>query len=80
MAEETFVCDVCGRTFPKDEMKEFFDESGKKLELCAEDLDKKINEAGLVRGGPGEEKRAAAYDADAPQEGPYGDRLAPDKR
>jgi uncharacterized protein (DUF2225 family) len=80
MAEETFECDVCGRTFPKEEMKEFFDDDGKRLELCAEDLDTKMNAAGLVRGGPGEEKRAAAYAADAPQDGPYGDRLPPDQR
>lgn len=77
---DTFVCDDCGRTFPHAEMKEFFAESGEKLELCAEDLDKRMNEAGSVRGGPGEEKQAAAYDVDAPQDGPYGERVAPDRR
>lgn len=58
-------------------MKELFDESGTKLQLCPEDLDEKMNAAGAVRGGPGEEKQAAAYSEDAPQEGPYGQRVAP---
>lgn len=77
MADGTFICDICGREFPQDQMKEFFDSEGKRLELCAEDLDLKMNEAGKVRGGPGEEKRAAAYDVDGPKNPPYGERVAP---
>jgi hypothetical protein len=76
MAEDTFVCDDCGKEFPKREMKEFFDDDGKKLELCPEDLDKRMN-AEDVTGGPGEEKAAAAYAEDAPQDGSYGEREAP---
>ncbi|HEX2259859.1 MAG TPA: hypothetical protein VHJ40_08970 [Actinomycetota bacterium] len=75
MAEETFTCDDCGRQFPASQMKEFFDDSGKKLELCAEDLDKRMKSEDVM-GGPGEEKAAAAYAEDAPQKGPYGERPA----
>ncbi|MDQ4148504.1 MAG: hypothetical protein M3164_00675 [Actinomycetota bacterium] len=77
MGDATFTCNDCGRVFPRREMKEFFDESGQKLELCAEDLDKRMNAAGVVEGGPGEEKQAAAYAEGAPQEGPYGERPSP---
>lgn len=77
MAETTFRCDVCGREFPSSQMKEFFDEQGTRLELCAEDLDAKMNEAGAVRGGPGEKKEAAAYDESGPKNPPYGERVAP---
>ena len=77
MADGTFLCDICGREFPQDQMKEFFDSEGRRLELCAEDLDHKMNEAGKVRGGPGEEKQAAAYDVDGPKNPPYGERVAP---
>jgi hypothetical protein len=77
MAETTFKCDVCGNEFPSDEMKEFFDESGKRLELCARDLDEKMNAAGSVSGGPGEKKEAAAYDDSGPRTGPYGERVSP---
>ncbi|HVL51114.1 MAG TPA: hypothetical protein VM754_06410 [Actinomycetota bacterium] len=77
MSQTNFKCDVCGREFPAAQMKEFFDESGTRMELCAEDLDRKMNEAGKVRGGPGEEKRAAAYAEDGPKNPPYGERVAP---
>lgn len=77
MADTTFRCDDCGREFPHAEMKEFFDESGNRLELCAEDLDRRMNEAGAVRGGPGEEKEAAAYAEDGPRDAPYGERVSP---
>jgi hypothetical protein len=73
MADDVFTCHDCGREFPRSKMKEFFDDSGKRLELCADDLDKRMN-AEDVMGGPGEEKAAAAYAEDAPQEGPYGER------
>lgn len=62
MAEETFRCDRCSREFPKRQMKEAFEGAGEertKLELCPECLDEVMNEAGRVRGVPGEEKRAA---------------------
>lgn len=75
---DTFICGDCGKTVSRQGMKEFFSESGDKLELCVEDLDKRMNRTGLVRGGPGEEKQAAAYADQAPQEGPYGERAAPD--
>lgn len=78
MVETTFKCDVCGRQFPQSQMKEFFDEKGTRLELCAEDLDEKMNAAGAVRGGPGEEKEAAAYDESGPKNPPYGERVSPD--
>ena len=77
MSETTFTCDVCGRDFPNSQMKEFFDETGRRWELCAEDLDHKMNEAGKVRGGPGEEKQAAAYVEDGPKNPPYGERVSP---
>jgi hypothetical protein len=62
MAEETFTCDRCSREFPKRQMKEAFEGAGEertKLELCPECLDEVMNEAGQVRGVPGDEKRAA---------------------
>lgn len=77
MADTTFRCDDCGREFPHAEMKEFFDGSGNRLELCSEDLDRRMNEAGTVRGGPGEEKEAAAYAEDGPRQAPYGERVSP---
>lgn len=80
MAETTFTCDVCGNEFDNSKLKEFFDESGRRMELCPEDLDGKMNEAGSVRGGPGEKKEAAAYDDDGPRTGPYGEREAPAPR
>jgi hypothetical protein len=80
MAEATFKCQVCGNEFPTSQLKEFFDEDGNRLELCAQDLDEKMNEAGSVRGGPGEKKEAAAYDEDGPRKGPYGEREAPAQR
>lgn len=80
MAESTFKCDVCGNEFDISKLKEFFDENGSKLELCPEDLDHKMNEAGSVYGGPGEKKEAAAYDEDGPRTGPYGEREAPAQR
>ncbi|CAN5857335.1 hypothetical protein BH23ACT12_BH23ACT12_20970 [soil metagenome] len=80
MADATFTCDVCGNEFDFSQLKEFFDESGRRLELCPEDLDEKMNEAGSVHGGPGEKKEAAAYDDDGPRTGPYGEREAPVQR
>ena len=62
MAEETFSCDRCSREFPKRQLKEAFSGSGEerqKMDLCPECLDQVMNEAGQVRGVPGEEKRAA---------------------
>ena len=77
MAETTFKCEVCGNEFPSSQLKEFFDAEGRRLELCPEDLDHKMNEAGTVHGGPGEKKQAAAYDDDGPRNGPYGERVSP---
>ncbi len=62
MDEETFVCDECGNTFPKRQMKEAFIWQGDeriKRQLCPEDLDKAMNE-GTVHGVVGDEKKAAA--------------------
>lgn len=62
MSEEVFTCDRCGRAFPQRQMKEAFEGAGeerRKLELCPECLDAVMNEAGRVRGVPGDEKRAA---------------------
>lgn len=73
-AEETFECDACGRTFPIAQMKEVFTEEGNKERLCPEDLDKRMNEADRVKGGPGEEKQAAAYIDEKAEEAPYGER------
>jgi hypothetical protein len=75
MADESFTCDDCGKEFPQRVMKEFFDDSGKRLELCPDDLDERMKAKDVV-GGPGEEKAAAAYAEDAPQKGPYGERPA----
>ena len=77
MSDTTFTCEVCGREFPHSQMKEFFDESGRRWELCPEDLDAKMNETGKVRGGPGEEKQAAAYAEEGPKNPPYGERVSP---
>lgn len=78
MAEESFVCDDCGQEFPVRKMKEYFDETGDRLELCPEDLDDRMNEQESVRGGPGKEKAAASYSEDAPQDAPYGERTPPE--
>jgi hypothetical protein len=62
MVEETFVCDECGNTFPKRQMKEAFIWKGKKRirrKLCPSDLDKTMKE-GRVHGIVGDEKKAAA--------------------
>ena len=64
MAEKTFTCDDCGRSLPRDQMKEVVvpDNGGeRRLELCPEDLDKRMGQAEQVYGVEGEEKRRAAY-------------------
>jgi hypothetical protein len=72
--EETFTCDDCGREFPRRQLKEVVNEDGSKLELCPECLDKRMNAADEVRGGPGEEKQAAAYLDEAAEQATYGTR------
>jgi hypothetical protein len=72
--EETFICDECGNEFPISKMKEVFKEGGDKERLCPEDLDKQMNKADRVKGGPGEEKTAAAYVDEKAEEAPYGER------
>ncbi len=72
--EETFTCDACANEFPIAQMKEVFKEGGDKERLCPEDLDKRMNEAERVKGGPGEEKAAAAYVDEKAEEAPYGER------
>lgn len=72
MAEETFECDRCGRTWPKRQLKEVMYEEGKqrtKRNLCPECLDEVMNAAGQVRGIAGDEKRAAIHITEAPGEG-----------
>ncbi len=71
MAEESFQCDRCGRTWPKRQLKEVMYEDGRervKKNLCPECLDEVMNEAGQVRGIAGEEKRAAIHVSEAPDE------------
>jgi hypothetical protein len=69
---DTFTCDNCGRAFPREQLKEVIhSENGQRKEqLCAECLDKKMNEAPEVYGIPGDEKRRAAYLADEPGDAP----------
>lgn len=71
---DTFVCADCGREFPKSQMKEVVTDDGRKEEVCPEDLDKRMNAADKVKGGPGEHKKAAAYLDDAAEDAPYGER------
>jgi hypothetical protein len=63
---DTFTCDNCGREFPREQLKEVIHSANgqRKEALCAECLDKKMNEAPEVYGVPGDEKRRAAYLAD----------------
>jgi hypothetical protein len=78
MSEQSFTCDRCGREFPQRQMKEAFEGAGSersKLELCPECLDTVMNEAGRVRGVPGEEKRAAVVVGDGePENASFGER------
>jgi NAD-dependent SIR2 family protein deacetylase len=70
---DTFTCDNCGNTFPRDQLKEVVrdDESGRVTQqLCPQCLDRRMNEAADVYGVEGEEKRRAAYLADEPGEPP----------
>ena len=80
MADETFTCDRCGKEFPALQMKEaFIEEDGQRVKKVFDPkcLDEVMNEAGEVRGVPGEEKRAAvAVDPD----GGSGDREGFGKR
>lgn len=74
MMEDTFTCDDCGREFPRRQLKEVMTEDERKLQLCPEDLDKRMNAADEVRGGPGDEKQAAAYLDEAAERAEYGTR------
>jgi NAD-dependent SIR2 family protein deacetylase len=70
---ETFTCDNCGRTFPREQLKEVVrdGESGKETKrLCPECLDQQMNQAAEVYGVEGREKRRAAYLADSPEDAP----------
>ena len=70
MAEESFTCDRCGRSWPKRQLKEVMYEEGRqrvKKNLCPECLDQVMNEAGQVRGIAGEEKRAAVHLSENPE-------------
>ncbi|MGH2812273.1 MAG: hypothetical protein ACRDI1_06120 [Actinomycetota bacterium] len=61
MAEDTFVCDECGGTFPRRQMKEAFIWKGKervRQQLHPACLDKVMSE-GRVSGIVGQEKKAA---------------------
>lgn len=61
MAEETFVCEECGGTFPRRQMKEAFIWHGKeriRRQLHAACLDKAMAE-GRVSGIVGQDKKAA---------------------
>lgn len=78
MADETFICEDCGREFPKRKLKEHFEPSGRKVNLCPQDLDERMNRNEAVRGGPGKEKAAASYSESAPQDAPYGERTPPE--
>jgi len=71
---DTFVCDACGRELPLRTMKEVVNEAGDVERLCPEDLDKRMNAASEVKGGPGEQKKAAAYVDEAAKDAPYGER------
>ena len=74
---DIFTCDNCGQDFPRDQLKEVFlgdgeGEGKKRLELDAECLDKKMNDAPDVYGVEGQEKRRAAYLAANPGDTPAG--------
>lgn len=73
-ANETFVCDRCGNEFPRNRLKEVVSDDGSKLRLCPSCLDKLMNAADEVRGGPGDEKQAAAYVDEAADQATYGVR------
>ena len=78
---DTFTCDNCGNTFPREEMKEVFRDGTEGVEpekLCASCLDQKMNEAEEVYGVEGQEKRRAAYLARSPNDTP--DRAATGRR
>ncbi|HEX2241291.1 MAG TPA: hypothetical protein VHJ82_09150 [Actinomycetota bacterium] len=70
MDAETFVCDRCGREWPRNQMKEVFKEEGGervKLTVDPECLDEIMAETGKVTGTPGDEKQMAA---EVVEEGP----------
>jgi hypothetical protein len=70
---DTFTCDNCGNTFPREQLKEVVrdGESGRVSQrLCPQCLDEQMDQAAEVYGIEGEEKRRAAYLADHPGESP----------
>jgi NAD-dependent SIR2 family protein deacetylase len=70
---DTFTCDNCGNTWPREQLKEVVrdDDSGRVSQrLCPECLDEQMNQAAEVYGVEGQEKRRAAYLADQPGESP----------
>ena len=72
--DDTFVCENCGREFPKRRLKEVVEAGANRRELCPECLDERMNRADAVQGGIGEEKPAAAYVDEAAPQGAYGRR------
>jgi hypothetical protein len=64
MGDETFICDRCGREFPRRQLKEAFHEAGgqrAKRNLCPTCLDEVMNESDKVQGVTGDEKAAAVH-------------------
>lgn len=61
MAEETFVCDRCGREWPRNQMKEVqVGDSEEKMKVDPECLDEIMQtQARAVTGIPGDEKQVA---------------------
>lgn len=66
MSHHTDTCQRCGKEVPHDSIKELAYEEGPRAErktelVCAECLDKAMNQADEVRGIAGTEKNAAAH-------------------
>lgn len=82
MTHHTHACDRCGKEVPHDAVKELAYEVGPKAErktemVCAECLDRAMNEADEVRGIAGTHKNAAAHLSGG---GGASERQSPSKR
>ncbi len=61
MADDTFICDRCGRTWPRNQLKEVvMGDGGREMKVDPECLDEIMqNEATAVTAVPGQEKQVA---------------------